>query len=255
MSQRTLERAKRALQIVSKKYYESWYWCLPGQDPRARFGGLRPLDEVSPEKEAVLEPLPPEERLGPMDDGLMIVREGMSERQILRQARKALKGELVGRRPETSPRPRIHAPPSPLRGGGSEASGDGDVLAADPSSPASGGEGGKEGKAARSGSAPGSRRFDPTPAGCLELVVRVNADNSNWIAALTNRLEQLREMTQSWITESAQLEWVPDWTGPVGDGLMRLVFVPRGVPPDRLARLAAWAKETLPECEAARLAA
>jgi hypothetical protein len=86
-------------------------------------------------------------------------------------------------------------------------------------------------------------------------VVRVGPKDSNWGAALLDRLSQLDEMVQSWIAESAELAWAPAWTGPLGDGLLRLVFVPLGVPPDRLAGLVAWVKEVLPECESARLAA
>jgi AAA domain len=253
MSQRTLERAKEALQIVSKRYYEAWYWCLPGQDPRSRFSSLRPLDEIDPEKEAVLEPIPPEERLGPVDDGPVLVREGLSERQILRQARKALEGELRARKRETFP-PR---PPSPKEGeGGVGRSGTSHPLPGPrcpaPPSPSLG-EGGRGGEGHPG--PPGSRRFDPAPAGYLEVVVRVDPGDPKCVANLVERLGQLVETVQSWTSDTAKLDWAPDWTGPVGDGLVRLVFAPRGVPPDRLARLAGWAKEAIPECESARLAA
>jgi len=50
---RTLERAKAALFVVSRRHFKEWYWCRPGQDPNMRFGGLGPMpchrtSEVAP---------------------------------------------------------------------------------------------------------------------------------------------------------------------------------------------------------------
>jgi hypothetical protein len=101
----------------------------------------------------------------------------------------------------------------------------------------------------------GSRRFDPAPSGSLDLVVRVDANDPDWSATLIDRFFRFEELVKCRVAESAGLSWQPEWTGPLGDGRLRLVFVPREVPPERMAGLAAWAHEALSGCESARLAA
>jgi hypothetical protein len=87
------------------------------------------------------------------------------------------------------------------------------------------------------------------------VVVRVDVTDPDWSATLIDQFYRFEELVQCRVAESAGLTWQPDWTGPLGDGRVRFVFVPREVPPDRVTGLAAWAHEALAGCESARLAA
>ncbi|MBO0700491.1 MAG: AAA family ATPase [Zavarzinella sp.] len=251
MSVRTLQRAKQALQIVSRRYYGSWYWCLPGQDPWERYGSLEPLDDKDPMTNSVLEPM--DNPLGPVeDDCRMRVREGMTERQRLREATRVLRAD---ERAERGPRRASRREPdvdSPVVGER--------CPAADLSPPTPEAKGGRKARAREAENegpppAAGSRRFDPAPAGSLDVVLRLGDANADWSATVIDRLYRFDELVKCRAGDAARLLWEPAWTGPVGDGRLRLVLSPRDFPPDRLASLGAWAEESLAHCESARLAA
>jgi hypothetical protein len=302
ISERTLWRAKQSMRVMAKKYYGNSYWCLPGQDPRERYFNLEPIEAVAPTKDSGLGPVDDGATMGPVADGprLGSVREDMSEREILRQAKKAARaagerGRVSGpmmspsgalrpaARPDEEGEPSgvsrrvmtgcldaggersgvsrpIMTPSGALRpaarqdGEGEPSRGSGPMTAAPSPSPETGGERDKTAAASRSRAA-GSRRFDPAPAGTLDVVLRLGDAGADWAAAVTDRLFQFAELVQARVGESAGFDWEPAWTGPLGEGRFRLVLAPREVPADRLASLSAWAQESLGPCESARLAA
>jgi len=43
LAERTLWRARAALHVVSRKYQNEWFWCMPGKDPAKSFGILDPM--------------------------------------------------------------------------------------------------------------------------------------------------------------------------------------------------------------------
>ena len=278
MSMRTLQRAKQAIQVVSKRYFGAWYWCLPGQDPRQRYSGLEPVEDTELQKatpgwarsrrRSRWSRWPTARAWGRCGRTWASGRScGGRGRRRGRQWRRAASADL-------SPPAGVPGARRGERGRGGDNGGGSDRACESrlaPLSPASGGEGGpscrrclelrpapsplRSGDAGRGrrvrGEATGQSSLRPGPGRTLDVVIRIGDADADWGAAVADRLADFDELVKFHLGESAGLDWEPAWTGFVGAGRLRLVLAPRQIPADRLPALergrgSRWARASRP---------
>jgi four helix bundle suffix protein len=90
ISERTLWRAKRMLAVVSRRYYDIWFWCKPGDDPANRFGGLSPVCTFDERCQSEVEAGPTPEPRDPQDTP---AEQMQWAKRVLRKAGKQLTGD------------------------------------------------------------------------------------------------------------------------------------------------------------------
>jgi hypothetical protein len=102
ISERTLWRAKRLLAVVSRRYYDIWFWCKPGDDPAMRFGGLSPTWTIDDRCQSEVEAGPTPE---PRDPQTTAAEQMLWAKQVLKKAGKELTGDCGNGTTETTGTP------------------------------------------------------------------------------------------------------------------------------------------------------
>jgi hypothetical protein len=90
ISERTLWRAKRLLAVVSRRYYDVWFWCKPGDDPAMRFGGLSPTWTIDDRCQSEVEAGPTPE---PREPQATAAEQMKWAKRVLKKAGKELTGD------------------------------------------------------------------------------------------------------------------------------------------------------------------